>query len=294
MVDIDRYEEHEIDDLFGRPVTGMLVTDAGEVPGPEAPRYIVRNVNFLSCASIILKPDIKLVDFDQCFPISSPPSKRIGTPLEFLAPEVAAGLEPSRASDVWALGCCILRFRSGVGAFSSPFDVTCPADLVSYVLYTLGGEIPREWQDTLWDSDGFPTKDASKGEPLVEWTDDRERSLRDIVRNVWDEPNGRVVDTGCHLAERRIWVMEDHEPFPSNWSKMAWNPKAIKVDDAYYLVGYDKDWDKVLPSLPKIPEHEAALLYDLLAKIFVYDPKKRPTANELLEHPWFHLDEPQQ
>jgi serine/threonine protein kinase len=46
---------------------------------------------------------------------------------------------------------------------------------------------------------------------------------------------------------------------------------------------------ELLEALPKIAEHEAALLYDLLSKIFVYDPARRPTAREMLSHPWFHL-----
>jgi serine/threonine protein kinase len=71
---------------------------------------------------------------------------------------------------------------------------------------------------------------------------------------------------------------------------MAWNPKAIKIDNVY-LTGYDDEWEILRGALPKIPDHEAALLYDLLSKIFVYDPARRPTAQEMLDHPWFHLDE---
>lgn len=289
VVNIDRYNETEIYDLFGRPVTGVLETENGEVAGPEAPRYIVRNLDFLSGPSTIFEPNIKLMDFDQSFPIASPPSKMLGTPLEFLAPEVALGFEASPASDVWALGCCILRLRSGDGPFSSPFEVGSPADLVSYVIHTLGGDVPYKWQDILWDSNGLPTKDASKGKPLVKWGDD-ERSLRDIIYTIWDEPDGRVVHTGSNSLERMAGLEHEHQPFPSSWSKLAWNPKAIKVDHGY-LTAYDDGWDMVLAALPKIPDQEAALLLDLLLTIFVYDPTKRPTANELLKHPWFHLDE---
>ena len=70
---------------------------------------------------------------------------------------------------------------------------------------------------------------------------------------------------------------------------MVWNPRAIKVDNVY-LSGYNDERVGLLEVLPKISEHEAALLYDLLSKIFVYDPTIRPTAREMLGHPWFHLD----
>ncbi|KAM3431568.1 hypothetical protein NHJ13734_007259 [Beauveria thailandica] len=267
----------------------VCAMESGEMFGVEAPRYIVGNINFLSAPSHVFRPDVKLVDFDQCFPTSSPPQKMLGTPYEFLAPEVAAGLEPSPASDVWALGCCILRLRAGVGPFSSPFDVGSPADVVNFVTYTLGGDVPREWQEIMWDDKGMPTKDARKGRPLVEWSGRRE-SLRDIVYNIWDEPSSRVIDTGSsRVLERNFSFEQRNKPFHSGWSKMVWNPQAIKVDGAS-LGGYDDNWPLVLASLPKIPDHEAALLLDLLTAIFVYDPKKRPTAEELLEHPWFHLD----
>jgi len=58
-----------------------------------------------------------------------------------------------------------------------------------------------------------------------------------------------------------------------------------------YLSRYNDEWDELLEALPKIPEAEAALFCDLLSKVFVYEPTRRPTAMEMLSHPWFHLDE---
>ncbi|KAF1841475.1 kinase domain-containing protein [Cucurbitaria berberidis CBS 394.84] len=291
LCDIDRFGEGDIYRLFGRPTTGELETESGEMTGPEAPRYIVEAINFLAPPSNIINTDIKLIDFDQCFPISTPPEELLGTPLEFLAPEVAVGLAASPASDIWALGCCIFRLRSGEGPFESPFDVTCPADLISYIIHTLG-DMPRKWHDTtLWDSQGRPTKDPSKGKPHKQWWEGDERSLKDIVYNIWDEPKSRVVQTGTSRPEEKVWFKHQHQPFPSCFSDMVWNPKAIKVDNVY-LSGYNNEWGRRLKALPKIPEHEAALLDDLLSKIFVYDPTKRPTATEMLNHPWFHLDGP--
>src|SRR4051794_37522848 len=86
LLDIDRFGEVDIYRLFGRPTTGELETESGEATGPEAPRCIVEGLDFLSSTSNIISPDIKLIDFDQCFPISSPPEKLLGTPLDFLAP----------------------------------------------------------------------------------------------------------------------------------------------------------------------------------------------------------------
>lgn len=286
---LDGYGEDDIYRLFGQPATGVLETESGATPGPEAPRYIVKSMDFLSSSSNLIRPDLKLVDFDQCFPISSPPQQSLGTPIDFLAPEVAVGLAAGPASDAWALGCCIFRLRSGEGPFSNPFDVTSPADLMSYIIHTLGEDMPHDWQDNiLWDPQGQPTKDASKGRPHEQWWDGDDRSLRAAVYNIWDEPKGRIVQTGT-LKPGRKWREHEHQPFPSHFSDMVWNPRAVKVDNVY-LSGYNDEWDALLEALPKIPEHEASLLFDLLSKIFVYDPTTRLTAREMLDHPWFHLD----
>ena len=269
---------------------GELETESGEATGPEAPRYIVKGINFLSSPSNIIRPDIKLVDFDQCFSISSPPEKLLGIPLDFMAPEVAVGLAAGPASDVWALGCCIFRLRSGESPFSSPFDVTSPADLISYIIHTLGEDMPHKWKKTtLWDSHGQPTKDRGKGRPHEQWWDGDERFLQDMVRNIWDEPKDRIVQGGTSRPARKVWREHEHQPFPACFSDMVWNPRAAKVDNVY-ISGYNDEWDGLLEKLPKIPGHEATLLYDLLSKIFVYDPTRRPTAMEMLRHPWFHLD----
>lgn len=281
---IDNLEEADIYRLFGSPETGVLETLSGEPAGPEAPRYIVKTLDFLSSTSNIIGHDVKLVDFDQCFAISSPPEKMLGTPVEFLAPEVAVGLPASPASDVWALGCCIFRLRSGEGPFSN-YEVTSPADLMRIVFQTLGS-MPPEWEDTLWDYDGQPTKDPSKGKPFDPW--EGERSLRDLVYRIWDQPDGDAIQTGRTWPDRPMWG-DDHKPFPPYFWNMVWKPRAVKVDNVY-LTGYNNEEEGLLEPMPRIDDHEASLLYDLLSKIFVYDPKRRPMANEILNHPWFHMD----
>lgn len=281
----DHFGEDWIYRLFEPPKTDVLETESGEATGPEAPRYIVEALDYLSSTSNIITNNVTLIDFDQSFPVSSPPEKMLGTPAQYLAPEVAVGLAASPASDVWALGCCIFILRSGEGPFSN-YEVTSPADLMKIVHQTIG-EMPTEWQDTLWDYDGQPTKDPEKGKRLSKWPG--ERSLKDLVRRIWDQPKGDVVETGTTRPRRILYSLDENKPFPSCFSNMVWKPTAVRVDNVY-LYGYNDESDALLDAMPKIAESEATLLYDLLSKIFVYDPTKRLTANEILDHPWFHLD----
>jgi serine/threonine-protein kinase SRPK3 len=115
------------------------------------------------------------------------------------------------------------------------------------------------------------------------------RSLRGLVNGIWDRPEGDVVETGITDREPSKWPT-DHKPFPPHFDHMVWKPAAARIDNVYLPAGYNDKTDELLEAMPKIPESEAALLYNLLAKIFVYDAAKRPTAEELLRHPWFHLD----
>ncbi|KAI1132257.1 kinase-like protein [Nemania abortiva] len=284
-LNIDHLEEDWVHHLFEPPLTDVLETESGEATGPEAPRYIVKALDFLSSTSNILTNDVTIIDLDESFPVSSPPKKMLGIPVEFLAPEVAVGLPASPASDIWALGCCIFRLRSGEGPFSG-YEVTSPADLMKIVHQTIG-PMPIEWQDTLWDYDGQPTKDPKKGKPLSKWQG--ERPLEDLVRRIWDQPKGDIVQTDATRRKPIVFRHNEDMLFPPCFSNMIWKPTAVRVGNTH-LYDYNDESTALLEAMPKIAEPEAALLYDLLSKIFVYDPTQRPTANEILDHPWFHLD----
>jgi len=78
-------------------------------------------------------------------------------------------------------------------------------------------------------------------------------------------------------------------PYPPCYLHKFWKPAAIKLGDVV-LSGYNDETEKLLETLPKIPEDEAGLLYDLLSRIFVYEPSERVSAKKLLDHPWFHMD----
>jgi serine/threonine protein kinase len=286
LLDIDRYTESDIYRLFGAPETAPLETESGETPGPEAPSYIVKSLDFLSSEESVISKDVKLIDFDQSFLISLPPQQMLGTPVEFLAPEVAVGLKASPASDIWALGCSIFRIRSGEGPFSG-YEVTSPVDLMRMIIRTLG-ELPGSWEDVLFDYDGQPTKEPTKGSPLETW--EGKRPIKDLIYKIWDQPENSVVETGRVRLEHRVWREDEIKPYPRCLSDTVWKPTATKIDNIY-LYGYNDETDELLEAMPKISENEAALLYDLLSKIFVYDAQKRPSAGEMLSHPWFHMDD---
>lgn len=232
LSDIDRYTESDIYRLFGTPETAPLETHFKETPGPGAPSYIVKSLDFLSSEESIISKDVKLIDFDQSFPVSSPPENMLGTPVEFLAPEVAVGLKASPASDVWALGCSIFRLRSGESPFSG-YEVTSPADLVRLVIQTLG-DMPSSWEDISFDYYGQPTKDPTKGEPLEKL--EVKRTIKDLVYKIWDQPENSVVKTGRVQPEHQVWRENENKPYPQCFSDTVWKPTATMIGIPIYMV----------------------------------------------------------
>jgi hypothetical protein len=54
--------------------------------------------------------------------------------------------------------------------------------------------MPDSWANALFDYDGQPTSDPTKGEPLQKWNG--ERPIEDLVFKIWDQPEHGVIKTG--------------------------------------------------------------------------------------------------
>ncbi|KAM6517977.1 hypothetical protein FSOLCH5_006748 [Fusarium solani] len=290
--DLDQVPEDEIYDLLGRPETGSLETESGEAAGPEAPKYIVKTLDFLLARRPIISEDICLIDFDNAFLASSPPEKLLPTPVEYLAPEVAVGLSGGTASDVWALGCSILRLRSGEGLFSA-YDIGSPIDLLVAIHQVLGN-MPTAWGDPVFDSEGRPRKNLAKGVRLSGLTDEvtERHSIEEWIRKIFDQPS-----TGPYRPKDQVSNTEEHPYYNPHEVSHApfyawkfWEPSAINFRGKYFR-GYNDEWHALVGELPKIPDEEASLLFDLISKILVYEPAERLSAKEILRHPWFCMDD---
>ncbi|KAF9771001.1 hypothetical protein IL306_011375 [Fusarium sp. DS 682] len=281
---LDHLDDQGIYRLFGEPQRDGLRMISGEPTGADAPRYIVGNLDFTSVEDLILD-DICLIDCDQAFLVSSSPKKTLGTPPGFLAPEVAVGKPASPASDVWALGCTILQIRSGSSPFLIP-NVDSPANLLPWVSEYIG-RIPTSWGEPFFDDDGRPMTDTTKGEPFGEVLENT-RSLKQWISEIWDQPeNLEELQLTSTTPDR---VEDENKPYLECYNNKFWKPAAIRIDDVY-LRGYNDQVDKIIESLPKISAHEVDLLYDLISKIFVYEPEQRVPARDILAHPWFHMDD---
>jgi serine/threonine protein kinase len=149
------------------------------------------------------------------------------------------------------------------------------------------GRMPTSWGEPLFDDDGLPTTDTTNGEPLGEVLENT-RSLKQWITDIWYQPeNLQELQSTLPAPER---VKDENKSYLECYRDKFWKPAAIRIDDVY-LGAYSNKVDKIIESLPKISTHEADLLYDLISKIFVYQPTQRVSARDILAHPWFHMDD---
>uniref|UniRef100_A0A0B7KKZ2 EKC/KEOPS complex subunit BUD32 n=1 Tax=Bionectria ochroleuca TaxID=29856 RepID=A0A0B7KKZ2_BIOOC len=281
---LEHLDDKGIYRLFGEPRTAPLETESGEVPGLEAPRYIVGYLDFMASGEDLIRDEVCLIDFDQAFLASKPPQKVLGTPPGFLAPEVAVGIPAGPASDVWALTSTLLHLRSGTSPFAE-FAMDAPADQMVPIAQYLG-PLPNSWGDPIFDKDGFPIKDGTAGVPLSDFLRPEKLSLRDAINQIFDRPPDSL---HCQNPPVRPQILRE-DPYPPCYETKFWRPGSINIDGVY-LRGYNDKVDEIIKSLPKISKHEADLLYDLVSKVFVYEPEKRPSAEDVLRHPWFQFQD---
>lgn len=143
----------------------------------------------------------------------------------------------------------------------------------------------HRWGGELFDYEGQLTTDKVNGRPLEFF--DEKRSIREWIGRIWDLPPG--LSHQSHTpAPLHIYAGYENIPYAKCYESKFWKPAAIYID-GICLGYYNREPNAIIATLPKISTDEVELLVDLISKIFVYEPEKRLTANEILEHPWFFM-----
>lgn len=297
------FQSYGVDDIFrtfGEPYTFAIeaASDPRDPIGPQAPEYVV-GPNELSYGPYRASDDpASHFDFDQCFQCDNLP-ENMGTPVQYMAPEVIVGEPPSKASDVWSLGCTIFRLRCGLDIFfKNDFYAYLPVAGLQQIQRCLG-KLPDNIAQARFDEDGFLSHNQTD-KPLTYFLP--AISLEDkIVQTTFDKPpslqmtsNGQVdtaeyeptVIPGENYHPLIPEEVERIKPYPGVYDHMLWKPTSIRVDEEYHVF-YEREDHPYWGAFPRIEADEVKLLCDLLSRIFVYGPTKRATLQEVIEHPWF-------
>jgi len=286
-----------------------LVTDSLGLPGEldrplnedSKPRYLAMKRpldNFVDLASPI---EVKISDMGGAFFLSSPPETPV-TPINMRSPELVLGHPISQDQDIWSFGCLVFELITGRPLFSvDPFDYGTMMDSI-------------EDEDGCAENGDDRKHDIGNGDDKdhpIDFQEDRQGEREADTEqkgNTEKEKNERIdpaipqdkedENDFCPDADHLQQFACALRPLPpsilSQW------PKASRFFDqngeAKYVKGVKGDDIPPWYSLEVLFDHEdtvdisaaerAAVLH-LIRHILQYEPQKRPSVSELLQHPWF-------
>ncbi|CAM1507169.1 Fc.00g068100.m01.CDS01 [Cosmosporella sp. VM-42] len=217
-----------------------------------APSYLIEGKSLHDYTSAEMSPLVKIADLGAAFCESEHPSK-IVTPVALRSPELILGLAPSRALDIWCFGCVLYELLTGEQLF--------------YVEPLDEDEYDEETND----------------EHLIqihETLDPLPQSLFKLWRRGSDyfDADGKRLnppkDGGAALEKQ-----------DSVGSSMSGSDGEEPEDGPGHFLSLETRFGK--NKTEGIDEAEEKELLHLIHWILEADSSKRPTAVNILEHPWF-------
>ncbi|OXV07645.1 hypothetical protein Egran_04590 [Elaphomyces granulatus] len=298
-INFDSLSEEEVYALLGKPQTETVKRLSGEPPGPSAPIYVVDMPDFANIdPSKLLRQNIRIIDFDQSFYTTTPPTIMLGIPSNHMAPESIFDLKAGVHSDIWALGCAIFRLRAGYDLFDDFGDsgINSHSDTIRQVVKTIG-RLPAAWSHIPFDEDGLPVRNGKKPKKesrMLEY-EPIERPLLDSVSSIEDEPMGSptldsITEQNNGESKAILVPAEVGGRYRNGCSELFWRPPSLVGTTFTLEEGKWVATEQEAEVLSKISHEEAISFHDLLSRIFTYDPMRRISAKELSRHPWFTGD----
>ncbi|KAK3304743.1 kinase-like domain-containing protein [Chaetomium strumarium] len=256
----ERWEEEQLDELFGPPQIQTVEFFFPESPSP-APEYVVIPVDFGDLPSNYLSTRLCIIDFDHAFSAENAPKQLSHIPYHYLAPENIFTLANGPPADVWALGCILFELRDSITLFDGFFG-SSPLSTESRMCEVLGS-LPQEWMALPFEH-GYPVHEPLQ--PGIEY-----RTVGD-----WTERHGFTLDTEVgRIREPRRPASVSKTASGREWLCLHvpafWDPAKREEFYARYLKPLGKE--------------DAALFTDLLSKVFNYNPQTRITTRQILTHP---------
>lgn len=234
------------------------VPATGEEPPASLPEYLLPS-GPLVLPSELMSNEIMVVDFGEAYEVSSP-LVEAGIPLEYAAPErVLKCQSPGFGADVWSLAASFCKIRQSV----TPFDDNLVRGYVQR-LEDIIGPLPKPYRSA-WFKNGYATGarrtsgDTVPAEEPVSMTPEE----ADALKSSRYEAKGYA-----DFLERLVYDKTQFARLDSDGGP---------ADGGDCLIWYE--W--------QTPADEAALLLDLIRKVFKYGASERLSVQEIMCHGWF-------
>jgi serine/threonine protein kinase len=280
--------------------------DVDRKPDPSFPRYIAMKQPLFDYVDLEPPLLMKISDFGGAFFDSQSPAKPV-TPLGLRSPELILGEPITRAQDIWSFGCLMFEFITGRMMFS----VMAPLpgmDEEKHLILIGEEEDDREEID--------PTTVGEEKDDEAQWDGDieDEEQRNDGISHEHDlQHEGDIDSEGYeYVGGTDDSTDDDHVlqmaatlgPLPTEFlaryprSSIYFNEKGETTRHYIGNLGQGQTPDDIetLPPLEAfldrekgadLGEGEAFIIKELLRTILQFDATKRPSASEILTHPWF-------
>lgn len=259
------------------------------------PRYLALKRPLDDVIELTSPIRVKVCDMGGAFFLSSPPEKPI-TPLNMRSPELVLGHPISQNQDIWSFGCLVFELIT-----SKPLFTVYPLDFFKMMDSSEDEDYCTENEGDEKDVIGHENEKKFQTDREGDRGSDTEQQEGDTKKKGKERRNPAIPHS--EEDEDDLSPEDDHlqqfacvlRPLPpsilSQW------PKASNFCDQKGEAKYDKG-DDVPPwqSMEELFDYdkpvdvnatERVAVLDLIRHILQYEPQKRPSASQLLKHPWF-------
>lgn len=204
------------------------------------------------------------------------------------APEIILGDRLGTAIDIWSFGCLVFEMLMGRSLFvnlqsldGKPYDeISNDEHLIQ--LWEVIGPLPEpllvKWRraDQYFSPDGERLKVKSHQEEYG--SEDEEMGVSR------DQHQGLDVDLDLELELELDHDLDEERP-GSPGVNASGSSDSLSLASLAHFVSLEDQFQKEKPS--DLDEAEGNEILHLLRWIFQYDPAQRPSAKEIISHPWF-------
>ena len=196
------------------------------------------------------------------------------------APETILGDRLGKGIDIWCFGCLVFEMLLGRSLFVNVQPMEGKAyDEISndehlIQLWEVIGPLPNTLCAKWRRADQYLSPDGERLE--VSSHEEEYGSEDDITDESSDQDLGQDSDDGL-----------DDQPPNSPVSNASGSSEPLYLASPDSFLSLEDQFEKKKPSC--IDESEGKEILHLLRWIFQYDPAKRPSAQDIIKHPWFSL-----
>ncbi|KAI9672343.1 MAG: hypothetical protein M1817_003365 [Caeruleum heppii] len=302
--DLDSIPEEDLQQGMGRESVSKPVRRRDGKGDRWAPRYLANSKSLSKYADIGPDFNIKLSDFGEAAPglltgvlakafnISDPPKGNINVPVGLRAPELIVHGAIDEKIDIWSFGCLIFELLVGHCLFSTEgyqMNQECEDDHLLQITELLGDlpdKIFSRWSHgTLYFG---PNRERIRWELMEETEGPPDPSLQPDDQ---DDPAPWDISDEEDDKDRK-----PRSPLPDS-------PPAEDLPEAgHFDFGVHDDLPNEFGARPPLEEYfktrkpkymsdeEASVVLSLLRQCLQLDSADRPTATQLLQHPFFSLE----